>query len=155
MSIAACSASDMTLPLAELHFACSINARALKQGEVLLDCTVSNQTNKPLKILPWNTPLEPRLLGAFLTVQSMAGDRLDYQGLMVKRAAPMPQDYVVFAPNETREHQLDLTKSYTFCANSGYTIEFKTERIDPQGNPIRLIMPLVEFATPPSFQTCV
>lgn len=152
--IQGCNASQMTSQQADILFNCTVDATGLAQGRVVLKCSASNLSGNTLRLLPWNTPLESRLMGRFLDITDQIGTSLAYQGLMVKRASPEDQDYIEIQAGEDLVNSLDLTISYSFCANRVYQISYSTEQYREDGSTIKLHMPTVAFSTTNSFNDC-
>ncbi|MEM7358516.1 MAG: hypothetical protein AAF431_05445 [Pseudomonadota bacterium] len=146
-SMQGCNASQMIAKDTDILFTCAVDAPAIASGRVILNCSASNVSGKPVRFLPWNTPLDSRLMGRFLDITSQDGEALEYQGMMVKRAAPIPSDYIKLQETEVRNNSLDLTISYDFNANNSYTISYSTDQVGEDGSVVKLYMPMVEFST--------
>lgn len=151
ISIVACAnqqqGTETQMPKLSLQL--EIDAARLGEGEIILLARLTNNGGQAIEFLPWNTPLEGRLMGDYLTVMDQgSGKRLEYRGRMVKRAAPTGADYVTVAPGAAVLGATDLTASYNFCGNTGYTISAdpvlnskSAEPIAVSGNPVRFVTP--------------
>lgn len=147
----ACNANKMKTSANQIHFNCGINAETLAQGAVVLDCVAINTSQQTIKLLPWATPLESRLRGRFLEVRNSSGEVLDYQGMMVKRAAPSVDDYLLIEAESPVKNSIDLTQSYSFSAKTSYRIDYSGQQWGTNSQEIKLWMPTVEFTTPANF----
>jgi len=86
---------------------------------------LENTSDAPIRILPWNTPLEGELTADIFDI-SIDGEPVLYQGIMIKRAAPTDADYTTFEPGERREVVVDLAESYPMSAPGSYRISLRT-----------------------------
>ena len=82
---------------------------------------LSNNTDQPIEILPWATPLE-RPLTADVFVVTYNGETLPYVGRVVKRAAPSASDYITLQPGEKIESVVNLSQSYDMRSTGEYQI---------------------------------
>lgn len=78
--------------------------------------------SSPRKILTWQTPFEG-WWGDFLIVQQ-GGTVLEYQGPIAKRLEPTQNDYITFAPNQTKTVTVDLGLPYTINDNKSVMIRY-------------------------------
>jgi peptidyl-Lys metalloendopeptidase len=108
--------------------------------EFLLDCTLDmdetypagrpvtlgfelrNQTDRPLYVLTWYTPLEG-IAGEILQV-TRDGAKLPYQGMLAKRGDPTREEYVVIESGETASAQVDLRAGYDLSTSGSYQVQF-------------------------------
>lgn len=91
---------------------------------------LENISTSPVRILPWNTPLEGELTADIFDV-SVGDVSLQYQGIMIKRVAPTDDDYITIAVGERREVVIDLAESYDMTATGTYRIGLRTLGDDP------------------------
>ncbi|RYZ35568.1 MAG: protease [Myxococcaceae bacterium] len=94
--------------------------------EVLFKLT--NRSAQPLWVLKWQTPLEGILGTVFLITRD--GTEVEYQGRMVKRAAPSASSYEALAPGATAENRVEVTQSYDFKTPGTYRITFPDGLMD-------------------------
>lgn len=94
-----------------------------ERAEVLF--FLENTGAQPIRILPWNTPLEGELTADIFDI-TIDGESLLYQGIMVKRAAPTDDDYMTLDPGERREVVIDLAESYPMAAQGSYRVRLRT-----------------------------
>ena len=90
---------------------------------VLVDFEVTNVTDKAIKILPWNTPLESRLHGDVFTIEH-DGIRALYVGRKIRRPEPTEDDYVEIAAGETLSNRVDLSQAYHFGLAGTYSVVY-------------------------------
>ena len=57
------------------------------------------------------------------------GQVIPYQGILAKRVAPPPEDYVLLEPGESVSAEVDLATAYDFSKAGEYTIEFLSPSI--------------------------
>ena len=85
--------------------------------------TLENISSEALFVLAWQTPLEG-LKGNIFKV-SRNGDRIPYEGRMIKRGAPVRSEYVRIGPGESVSATIDLSTGYSLCAAGRYDVEFQ------------------------------
>ena len=86
---------------------------------------VSNPTNKAIRILKWNTPLEG-LRSNCLDVKRN-GKPVPYDGIMVKRGAPTAEDFLTVPAGKSVTNKVDLGKAYDMSAPGRVKVDFKKE----------------------------
>jgi hypothetical protein len=89
---------------------------------VPLRLVVTNTGRKPERFCDYHTPFEG-VRNAFMEVVGQDGKRVDYAGMMAKRAAPTAEDYRTVAPGKTDEATFDLTQGYALSPGR-YTVKF-------------------------------
>ncbi len=85
--------------------------------------TLKNLTSATVQVLPWGTPLENEL-SAHLFQVSVNGEVLQFQGRMVKRAAPKPADYIVLDAGNSISRRVNLSAAYDVSASGIYRVLF-------------------------------
>ena len=101
---------------------------SLPSGEaVTVRFTLTNNTAERLYVLKWYTPLEG-IAGKIFRVER-DGQVIPYQGILAKRVAPPPEDYVLLEPGESVSAEVDLATAYDFSKAGEYTIEFLSPSI--------------------------
>jgi hypothetical protein len=141
----------------ELILTLSIDPQSIALGNVVLQASLHNQSSAEVSFLPWNTPFDSSVNGNFLKVvdgSDAADAELSYVGRMVKRAAPISTDYLSLTDGELLKNNLDLTKSYNFCNDSKYIIEFVGWFYSDAFVPIKFESNAVEFETSQAFGAC-
>ncbi|MBX2838141.1 MAG: hypothetical protein KTR35_14885 [Gammaproteobacteria bacterium] len=116
-------AASMTLP-APLTANLVAVSSAVKLGEpVLVKFSVTNRSQRKVRLLPWNTPLESRLNGDVFTIMHN-GAKVLFVGRKIRRPEPTDADYVALAPGETLENTVDLAQAYNLSALGSYSIAY-------------------------------
>jgi len=101
---------------------------SLPSGEaVRLRFTLTNHSPETLYVLNWYTPLEG-ILGEILRVKR-DGQAIPYEGPLVMRGDPLPENYVLLEPGASESAEVDLATVYDFSQAGEYTIEFLSPRI--------------------------
>lgn len=101
---------------------------SLPSGEaVRLRFTLTNHSPETLYVLNWYTPLEG-ILGEILRVKR-DGQAIPYEGPLVMRGDPLPENYVLLEPGASVSAEVDLATVYDFSQAGEYTIEFLSPRI--------------------------
>ena len=118
-----------TIPPPKTELEATIEVPAtLSSGEAVnLRFTLANNTDTSLYVLKWYTPLEG-IAGEIFRVER-DGQTIPYQGMLAKRAAPSPADYVLLEPGESVSAEVDLARAYDFSSAGEYTIEFVSPSI--------------------------
>jgi heat shock protein HslJ len=94
-----------------------------KVGEpVRLGFALHNQTDRPLYVLTWYTPLEG-MAGEILQI-TRDGQALPYRGMLAKRGDPTRDEYVTIEPGEVAAAQVDLRTGYDLSAPGAYQVQF-------------------------------
>ena len=94
---------------------------------VIVKFTLQNNSDKAIYFLKWYTPLEG-ISGEIFRVER-DGQLLPYEGILAKRAAPMPESYIHLDPGESVSAEVDLSSAYDFSQPGEYTIAFLSPRI--------------------------
>jgi len=121
---------NQKIPSADLQAGLRSVVETIKLGdraEVLF--FLENVSARPVRILPWNTPLEGELTADIFDV-SIADTSLLYQGIMIKRSAPAEADYITLAVSERREVVIDLAESYDMTTTGSYRVALRSDGVD-------------------------
>ena len=103
-------------------------AESLPNGDVVpLRFSLTNQSDRPLYLLKWFTPLEG--IGGEIFRVKRDGQLVPYQGLLASRGDPTPEAYVFLAAGETVSAEVDLAEAYDFSQDGTYMIAFLSPRI--------------------------
>ncbi|RKH22173.1 protease, partial [Corallococcus sp. CA031C] len=116
----------VTTPNLECTLSAPATAHVGESVEVLFKLT--NRSAQPVWVLKWQTPLEG-ILGTVFQV-TRDGTEVQYQGPMVKRAAPSASSYEALAPGATAENRVEVTQAYDFKTPGTYRITFRDELMD-------------------------
>jgi len=122
---------------------------------ILLKFILVNNSSEKMVFLPWGTPFESVITADFLTITDIeSGEQLVYQGIVAKRMPPKSADYLSVAPGESIENSLDVSKSYTFCADRRYTIEFSGALYNAEYRPFDIQSNSTELSLSKNFKPC-
>jgi len=86
---------------------------------------LENVSERSIRLLPWNTPLEQELTANVFDISS-EGESVQYQGILLKRAAPVESDYTTLDPGERCENVVDLSAAYDMSGVGTYLIRLRT-----------------------------
>jgi peptidyl-Lys metalloendopeptidase len=101
---------------------------SLPNGDtVRLKFILTNDSPEALYVLTWYTPLEG-ILGEIFRVKR-DGQALPYEGPLVMRGNPLPEQYVFLEPGAAASAEVDLATVYDFSQAGEYTIQFLSPRI--------------------------
>ena len=89
--------------------------------------TLTNTLSEGFFVLKWFTPLEG-LAGDIFQVQRDGVD-LPYRGKLVKRAAPISEDYVWIDAGGSISAEVDLAEGYDFSQAGQYMLQFRSPRL--------------------------
>ncbi|MBN8488347.1 MAG: hypothetical protein J0M20_11575 [Burkholderiales bacterium] len=95
--------------------------QALGQA-VVLQFTLTNAGPDALWVLRWNTPWEGHWTAPFATL-SRDGQPLDYQGAMVKRAAPDASSYLRLAAGQVQRGSVPLSPAFDVSRAGRYVLQ--------------------------------
>lgn len=85
--------------------------------------SVTNQLDNDVQVLSWYTPLEGMMADLFI-ITNDSGEVLPYEGMMVKRGAPLESDYINIPAGEEVNMVLELATAYPFDSGE-YQIKLK------------------------------
>jgi peptidyl-Lys metalloendopeptidase len=94
---------------------------------VRLTFTLTNHSAERLYVLTWYTPLEG-IFGEIFRV-GRDGQAIPYEGPLVMRGDPLPENYVLLDPGASVSAELDLATAYDFSQAGDYTVEFLSPKI--------------------------
>jgi peptidyl-Lys metalloendopeptidase len=89
---------------------------------VLINVTIANDGQKPVKVLKWFTPVEDVEEPLFKVTRD--GADVDYVGAHYKRLGPTGNDYLNLKPGESFSRFIDLAQYYDLSASGTYEIEY-------------------------------
>lgn len=100
----------------------------LVMGEKInLKFILTNESEVPLYLLSWYTPLEG--IGGEIFRVTYNGQPVPYEGILVSRADPAADSYVLLYPDESTSAVVDLGGAFDFSKIGEYRIEFLSPRI--------------------------
>ncbi|NND92303.1 MAG: hypothetical protein HKN42_15700 [Granulosicoccus sp.] len=85
---------------------------------------VANDSDSPMQMLIWNTPFE-KILSAEIFSVILDGTPLIYQGRVLKRSSPQPEDYLTVPAGERLSATVDLSMYYDMRKPGIYTVSLK------------------------------
>ena len=95
---------------------------------IIIDFTLENVSDHDLWVLSWYTPLEG-LKGNIFEVRC-DGKPIQYKGIMVKRGAPLREDYTYIPSKGSVSVTFDLSKAYEFAQCGECEVKFKGQIYD-------------------------
>jgi len=105
---------------------------------VTIRYTLTNTTGATQTVLKWGTPLEG-FNGNIFRV-TVDGKPVIYTGRVVKRGAPLPEEYVTLAPGASVSADVDLAQAYDISEVGDYSVEFSSKVMDlGAGTPAELV----------------
>ncbi|MEO8347273.1 MAG: protease [Acidobacteriota bacterium] len=104
--------------------ACRLEAEpgSVAGGPVKVRFTLSNRGAIPLRVLRWQTPLEGFWSDMLDVIYG--GRKLAYEGPLMKRGDPGPEDYVEIAPRKSVTAVVDLAGPYDVRRAGTYEVAF-------------------------------
>ncbi|MDE3250368.1 MAG: hypothetical protein KGO82_17025, partial [Bacteroidota bacterium] len=93
--------------------------------EVIFELT--NQSDKTVYVLTWNTPLEG-LLSDCLEVKKN-NEPVPYDGLFFKRAEPSSDNFVAIQPGQSLHKKIDVGEAYDVSGEGRVEVAFKKENL--------------------------
>ena len=117
--------SAVTAPTSTNGLECELSAepqQKLADG-LSLTLRVKNVVGEPRQFCDYHTPFEG-IRNDILRIDNAKGEALDYRGMMAKRAAPGPDDYLTVQPNGARNVTFEVTDEYPITAGT-FTVTFK------------------------------
>jgi hypothetical protein len=125
--LAACAREDMPMRTTSgLSLECTLEMDEIYPvGEpVNLWFELHNQTDHPLYVLIWYTPLEGMAGEIFRVTRN--GQELRYQGVLAKRGDPSREEYVAIEPGGATSAQVDLRTGYDLSMPGSYQVQLTT-----------------------------
>lgn len=107
----------------------SVTSQSMLGEAVPITFTLRNETNNTIQFLKWGTPFESNMTRDQFSILHQ-GKRLNYQGIMVKRARPTKQDYLQLGPKKSIETTIDISNSYNFSKPGKYTVIYNESFLD-------------------------
>jgi peptidyl-Lys metalloendopeptidase len=91
-----------------------------------------NQTDQPVTILNWYTPLEGMVGDIFQVTRDE--EELPYQGMLVKRGDPTREEYTTIKPGKSASAEVDLGMGYDMTTPGFYQVHFTAGLRDITGD---------------------
>lgn len=105
-----------------------VQSKAKTHDTVLVKVAITNTSKQDLSVLTWNTPLD-RLVTDCLDV-TVNGKKVEYDGPMVKRAAPTESDYLVIKAGQSVEAEYPVSDAYDTSKPGKYDVKLKPRIAD-------------------------
>lgn len=108
-------------------FTVSISAkREYKFGDsIVFYVTITNSHSRDYALLARNTPLEGLKSNIFSVTRD--GKMIPYDSILVKRASPAADEYVLIQAKSSVSASVDLSRAYSFESTGEYQVQLKTE----------------------------
>lgn len=106
-----------------LTYQLSMQDDHVTENEIVVTFTLANTSPKDLWVLTWYTPLEG-IKGKIFTM-TCNGVEIPYEGRMVKRAAPLEEDYILIKSGETVSAANDLATVFHLSESGTCTVNFR------------------------------
>jgi hypothetical protein len=94
---------------------------------VMVQFTLTNDSDADLYVLKWYTPLEG--IGGEIFSVERDGQAVPYTGILAMRGDPTPEAYQRLGAGQSASAKVDLATSFDFSQPGEYTIEFLSPRI--------------------------
>lgn len=134
-----------------------LDPQQLERGHVVITATLKNTSTDPLTFLPWGTPFESKVTAPFLEIYSEAPNEegnVPYIGMMLKRAAPVADDYINLGPGRSIKNRLDVTESYRFCKDRSYMMTYAGPLFQHDFSELPFSPLTIEFEAGEAFSPC-
>jgi hypothetical protein len=95
--------------------------------KINLKFVLTNDSDTPLYILQWYTPLEG--IGGEIFRVTYEGRPVPYQGILASRTPPTAEAYVLLNPGESVSAVVDLAEAFDFSKAGAYRVQFISPRI--------------------------
>ena len=90
---------------------------------------LANGTRNTIRFLKWGTPFENGFTRNQFNVIHQ-GNKLGYQGRMLKRGKPTAKDYILINPRESLQTTVDISKAYPLNNLGQYTVTYRASYLD-------------------------
>lgn len=84
-----------------------------KLGEkIMIKASIKNMLNFKVAMLQWNTVADNSGNAAPFIIEHDINGVVRYDGKLLKRRSPRKSDYLILAPNESKEFDIEITRNY-------------------------------------------
>ncbi|MCP4654417.1 MAG: peptidase M35 [bacterium] len=90
--------------------------------DVYVRFTLTNHSARTVHVLRWETPVNGFERNLFQVARD--GELVTYTGIMVKRAAPQPEDYIAIGAGDSLSALVDLSAAYDMSRTGEYTVRY-------------------------------
>lgn len=94
-------------------------------GPVLVRFVLRNKGRRAVSVLDWQTPLEGLLGDLFSIAPAGGGPALRYEGPLVKRGEPQPDEYRPIPAGSELSEEVDLSAAYDLTLAGRYTVTLR------------------------------
>ncbi|MFN7961734.1 MAG: M35 family metallo-endopeptidase [Thermoanaerobaculia bacterium] len=101
----------------------AVNGSVAAQDDILVRWSLTNNGSSTAYVLRYQTPLFG--VESNLFVVALDGERVPYNGKLVKRAAPTAKDFLAVAPGETLSKVVELSSIYDFARAGEYSVQYR------------------------------
>ncbi len=95
---------------------------------VRLKFTLKNESESPIEVLKWGTPLEDEFTNDSFDVRHN-GQPVSYVGMLVKRGTPRPADFIRIGAHQEVSAIVALERGYEIYQEGGYTVQYRANAI--------------------------
>ena len=88
----------------------------------VVEFKITNNSAETLRVPYWQLPSATGQSNLFQVYRN--GEKAQYVGALVKRAAPAEADFVTFQPYETKTFSVDLSESYDLSKTGEYSVAY-------------------------------
>lgn len=95
--------------------------------DVVAAVTITNDSARTMVVPRWQVP-EARLEADLFQV-TRDGRPVDYLGVLVKRPAPTPADFVAIAPGQSITGRTELSRHYDMASGGEYLVTYRLDQV--------------------------
>ena len=95
------------------------------QDDVVASVTITNDSARTMVVPRWQVP--GARLEADLFQVTRDGQPVDYTGMLVKRPAPTPADFVAIAPGQSISGRTELSRHYDMANGGEYLVSYRLD----------------------------
>jgi len=113
---------------AQVSVELAFNKRSYKASDnQKLSFSLTNDSNQPMRILKWHTPLDGIKSDMFHVEKD--GKKAVYLGPIYKRGLPTEEDYLTLDPGQTVTEKIDFQETYDIAEVGHYNVRYKAEEL--------------------------
>ena len=127
IDVCAANAAAITSPT-DIGCQLAISARLTRNQPAVLTLIVQNQSQKTVRLLKRNTPLEGWLADSLMVERD--GQPVPYSGAMVKRMPPTASEYLRLKPGASHQHRASLQRAYDVSQAGSYRVQWRGDLMD-------------------------
>jgi hypothetical protein len=100
--------------------------------------SLTNESDKPIRVLKWHTPLEGFKSDMFHVEHT--GKWAVYLGRVYKRGVPTEADYITIHPGKVVKQEVDFTEAYDIAEAAHYSVTYKADLLHVGTEEPKLLM---------------